>query len=57
MVNRYTKWNVEHETGNPTMAVAVNELIKLVKKAEVRKQGKKSNAKRDLKRPEFRKGL
>jgi hypothetical protein len=49
MPNKNVKWNVESQTGNPTMSVAVNDLIKKIKKAEVRKQGKKSNAKRDLK--------
>ena len=57
MPNQNVKWNVESETGNPTMSVAVNALIKRVKKEEVRKRGKKSNAKRDMKRPEFRKSL
>ena len=57
MPNKNTKWNVESETGNPTMSVAVNELIKVVKKAEVRKRGKKLNAKWDLKRAECRKSL
>ena len=57
MPNQNAKWNVEHEYGNPTMSVAVNNVIKAIKKLEVRKQGKKSNAKRDLKRPEFRKSL
>jgi hypothetical protein len=49
MPNRNAHWNVEAENGNPTMSTAVNDLIKKIKKAEVRKQGKKSNAKRDLK--------
>lgn len=49
MPNRNVPWNVESQTGNPTMSVAVNDLIKKIKKAEVRKQGKTSNAKRDLK--------
>ena len=57
MPNQNAKWNVESETGNPTMSVAVNALIKRIKKDEVRKRGKKSNAKRDLKRTEFRKTL
>jgi hypothetical protein len=57
MPNKNTPWNIESETGNPTMSVAVNELIKRVKKCEVRKRGKKSNAKRDLQRAEFRKTL
>jgi hypothetical protein len=49
MLNRNVPWYVESSTGNPTMSVAVNNLIKTIQKAEVRKQGKKSNAKRDLK--------
>ena len=57
MPNQNAKWNVESETGNPTMSVAVNALIKRIKKDEVRKRGKPSNAKRDLKRPEYRKTL
>ena len=46
MPNKHMHWNVETEAGNPTKSVAVNELIKQVKKLEVRKQGKPSNAKR-----------
>ena len=57
MPNQNVKWNVESQTGNPTMSVAVNNLIKRIKKAEVRKRGKQSNAKRDMKRTEFRKTL
>ena len=57
MPNQNVKWIVQNQTGNPTMSVAVNQLIKRIKKQEVRKQGKKSNAKRDMKRPEFRKSL
>jgi hypothetical protein len=38
MPNKNVKWNVESQTGNPTMSVAVNDLIKKIKKAEVRKQ-------------------
>ena len=37
MPNQNAKWNVEHESGNPTMSVAVNQLIKAIKKEEVRK--------------------
>ena len=39
MPNQNAKWNVEHESGNPTMSVAVNSLLKRIKKAEVRKRG------------------
>ncbi len=42
MPNRNVPWNVESNTGNPTMSVAVNDLIKKIKKAEVRKQGKRA---------------
>jgi len=50
-------WNSAAQSGNPTMSKPVNRLIKEMKKHEVRKQGKKSNAKRDMKRPEFKKTL
>jgi hypothetical protein len=40
--------------GNSTQARAVNDIVKEVRQAEVHKQGKKSCAKRDLKRPELR---
>jgi len=52
-----TPWNTAAQTGNPTMSKEVNKLIDAVKKLEVRKQGKKSNAKRDMKRAEFKKTL
>ena len=47
------QWNVETGTGNPTRSVQVNELIKWVKKLEVRKQGKASSARRAIEAPEF----
>jgi hypothetical protein len=37
-------WNEITMAGNPTRYVAVNDLIKAVKKKEVRKQGKASKA-------------
>jgi hypothetical protein len=49
MPHKNMHWNVSTEMGNPTKSVAVNDLMKQVRKMEVRKQGKKSNAKRDLK--------
>jgi hypothetical protein len=52
-----TPWNTEAQSGNPTMSKEVNKLIDLIKKLEVRKQGKKSNAKRDMKRAKFKKTL
>jgi hypothetical protein len=57
MPNRNVQWNMESQTGNPTMSVAINDLIKKIKKGEVCKLGKKSNAKRDMKRADFRKYL
>ena len=41
MPNQNVKWIVQTQQGNPTMSVAVNQLIKHIKKHEVRKQGKK----------------
>lgn len=43
--------------GNPTKLVIVNEMIKQVKKFEVRGEGVESNAKRPLKQSEFRKTI
>jgi hypothetical protein len=57
MPDNSVAWNSRSNTGNPTMSKDVNKLISVIKKAEVRKQGKKSNAKRDLKRAEFKKTL
>lgn len=54
MPNKLVAWNVETETGNPTKSVLVNELIKVVKKKEVRKEGKASSARRPMEQSEFR---
>lgn len=50
---RNATWNPMASVGNPTRSVEVNELIKEVKKAEVRKQGKPSQARRELEEGEF----
>jgi hypothetical protein len=50
-------WNVASNSGNPTKGKVVNKVIKDVKQAEVRKQGKESNVKRPLKRAEFEETL
>jgi len=55
--NKLQPWNAQAKCGNPTRSVPVNDVIKEVKRAEVRKQGVPSRAKRDLKRQEFRKTL
>ena len=54
MPNRLIGWNVDTKQGNPTRSVSVNELIKKVKKAEVRKLGKASCARRPLDVDEFK---
>jgi hypothetical protein len=46
--NKLSKWNPMAQNGNPTKSVEVNELIKRVKKKEVRKEGKPSQARRPL---------
>lgn len=53
MPNRMMQWNEVAQTGNPTRSVAVNDLIKRIKKKEVRRQGAASQARRPMKREEF----
>ena len=55
MPNRLMGWNSLRNEGNPTRSLEVNNLIKAVKKDEVRKVGKKSSARRPITKPEFRK--
>ena len=50
---RNATWNPQANVGNPTKSVDVNELIKTVKKREVRKLGRPSQARRELEEPEF----
>lgn len=50
MPNRLSTWNAIMHSGNPTRSVPVNNLIKAVKKKEVRRQGKPSQARRPLAR-------
>jgi len=57
MPNKLTPWNVFTNSGNPTRSVEVNELIKVVKKYEVRKQGKPSSARRALVETEFEQAI
>ena len=47
-------WNAETNQGNPTKSTEVNGLIKRVKKQEVWKQGKDSQARRAMHLDEFR---
>jgi hypothetical protein len=53
MPNRLMPWNEQTRSGNPTRSTAVNDLIKAVKKQEVRKEGKKSSARRPMALVEF----
>ena len=54
MPNKLLGWNVATSSGNPTKSVLVNNLINKVKKMEVRKQGKDSQARRPLTIDEFK---
>ena len=51
--NRHIPWNDISRVGNPTKSIEVNQMIKKVSKFEVRKQGKKLQARRPLKEHEF----
>lgn len=50
---RNATWNPTMSCGNPTRSVQVNELIKKVKKKEVRRQGAPSQARREMEEAEF----
>jgi hypothetical protein len=54
MPNKLMAWNQLTNSGNPTRSIEVNNLIKRVKKHEVRRTGKKSSARRMFYRPEVR---
>jgi hypothetical protein len=53
MPNKIPTWDRMNQQGNPTKSGDINDFIKLVKKLEVRKKGKPSQAKRALTRREF----
>ena len=53
MPNKLMAWNALAGVGNPTKSIEVNELIKAIKKMEVRKQGKTSTARRAITHFEF----
>lgn len=54
MPNRIAAWDRINMVGNPTKSTEVNELIKFVKRAEVRRTGRPSSTKRPLTQEEFR---
>ena len=53
MPNRLMQWNEIAEVGNPTRCLAVNDLIKSMKKAEVKNLGIKTQARRAMTDVEF----
>ena len=55
MPNKFVAWNIQSESRNPTRSIYVNELIKNVKKEEVRKGGKATVARRPLELAELKK--
>jgi hypothetical protein len=54
MPNRLIPWNSTSQEGNPTKSIEVNDLIKRVKKKEVRKQGVAPQSRRSMTEREFR---
>ena len=54
MPNRNMVWNNRSKEGNPTKSDVLNDFIKVVKKKEVRKEGKTSQAKRPMDITEYR---
>ena len=55
MPNKLMQWNEINRVGNPTKSTLVNNLLKRVKKLEVRKLGVTPKARRPLTEDEFRK--
>ena len=47
------EWSRTREEGNPTRSIEINDMIKLVKKKEVRKQGAASKTRQPMKEAEF----
>jgi hypothetical protein len=54
MPNKHMSWNEVTKQGNPTKSPEIHELIKRIKKKEVRGQGAPSKARRPLTDAEFR---
>jgi hypothetical protein len=54
MPNNNADWNEATRSGNPTLSKVVNDVLKNVKRQEVRRQGKPSVAKRAFTMAEFR---
>ena len=54
MPDKLQSWNIRRQKGNPIRLMAVNNLIKLVKRKEVRHQGKKSQARTPFTEKEYK---
>ena len=54
MPNNNADWNEASRSGNPTLSKKVNDIVKVLKRQEVRRQGKASVAKRAFTMDEFR---
>jgi hypothetical protein len=54
MPNCLIEWSRTQEEGNPTRSIEINDLIKRVKKKEVRQQGAASKTRRPMKEAKFR---
>ena len=54
MPNQHIGWDMEAERGNPTRSLEVQNLIKSIKRLEVRRQGKPSAARRPMEMEEMR---
>eukprot|EP00957_Ditylum_brightwellii_P110216 8407033-Ditylum_brightwellii.AAC.1 len=54
MPNHRMQWNKLEKSGNPTCLDEVNDLISVVMKKEVRKQGKPTQADRPFEKPDFK---
>ena len=54
MTNQLMAWNELSNVGNPTRSAELNNLVKYIKKKEVRKQGVSSKARRALLHEEFK---
>ena len=53
MPNKIVAWNDTHQMGDPAWSIAVNNLTKAVKRKEVSKHGKMSQARHELEEEEF----
>lgn len=53
MPDKGTPWSVRHSSGNPTRSMAIMDVLKKVKRAEIRGQGKESQARGPFVEPEY----